>query len=119
MQKRHRNLPRVRQGLPLLLASEAVTIHNKVTPEQYNKTISGKSSAGNRLFDSKGQANRALLNMRTSYNPRKLALNIKDYFADNPDAREVLIFKGKREISVTKGMINSEFIQAFMRIYYK
>lgn len=83
------------------------------------KTISGKSSAGNRLFDSKGQANRALLNMRTSYNPRKLALNIKDYFADNPDAREVLIFKGKREISVTRDMLNKYFVQDFMKEYNK
>ena len=83
------------------------------------KTISGKSSAGNRLFDSKEQANRALLNMKTSYNPRKLAQNIKDYFADNPEAREVLIFKGKREISITRDMINKYFVKDFMKEYGK
>ena len=83
------------------------------------KTISGKNSADNRLFDSKGQANRVLLNMRTSYNPRILAKNIKEYFADNPEAREVLIFKGKREISITRDMINKYFVQDFMKEYIK
>lgn len=50
---------------------------------------------------------------------RRLAQEIKAYFEANPEAKEVLIFKGKREMSVTKGMINSGFIQAFMRIFYK
>ena len=83
------------------------------------KTISGKSSAGNRLLESKGQANRALLNMNTTYNPRKLAQDIKDYFEDNPEAIEVLIFKGKREISITRNMVNKYFIKDFMKEYGK
>ncbi len=83
------------------------------------KTVSGKSSAGNRLLDSKGQANRALLNMNTSYNPRKLAQDIKDYFADNPEAIEVLIFKGKREISIKRDFIDSHFVKYFMKEYGK
>ena len=57
--------------------------------------------------------------MKTSYNPRILAKNIQEYFADNPDAREVLIFKGKREISVTRDMLNKYFVQDFMKEYNK
>ena len=83
------------------------------------KTISGKSSASNRMFDSEGQANRVILNMSTSYNSRKLGEDIKSYFVNNPEAREVLIFKRNREISITKGMINKNFIKVFMRIYNK
>ena len=83
------------------------------------KTISGENSVGNRMKESIGQTNRVLLNMATTYEPRILAKEIKAYFEANPEAKEVLIFKGKREISVTKGMINSGFIQAFMRIFYK
>lgn len=83
------------------------------------KTIFGKSSAGNRLAGSKGQANRALLNMDSPYSPRKLAQDIKDYFANNPEAVEVLIFKGKREICIKRDMVDNHFIKYFMREYGK
>lgn len=83
------------------------------------KTISGKSSAGNRLGDSIGQANRVLLNMATSYNPRRLAQDIMDYFESNPEAKEVLIFKGKKEISITRYLIDRHFVKYFMKEYGK
>ena len=83
------------------------------------KTISGENSVGNRLEGSIGQANRVLLNMATTYNPRRLAQDIKDYFEANPDAREVVIFKGKREIFITRDMINKYFIKDFMKEYGK
>lgn len=37
----------------------------------------------------------------------------------NPDAREVAIFKGKREISVTRETVKNDFIKAFMKLYGK
>lgn len=83
------------------------------------KTISGDNSVGNRLKESIGQTNRVLLNMATTYNPRILAQDIKDYFTDNPDAREVLIFKGKREISITNDLIKKNFIKFFLKVYGK
>ena len=57
--------------------------------------------------------------MATTYNPRRLAQDIKDYFEANPDAREVVIFKGKREISITRDLIDSSFVKHFMKEYGK
>ena len=41
---------------------------------------------------------------------------IKHYF-DNPESAEVIIFKGKMEISVKRGDINSKFIIGFIKQY--
>ena len=40
--------------------------------------------------------------MMVDYNTRLLAANIKKYFEVNPEAIEVLIFKGKKIISIDK-----------------
>ena len=66
------------------------------------KTISGKTSLGNRLVESVDQTNRVLVNVCTNYNPRLMAIQIKNYFDANPLAVEVLIYKGKKAISVTR-----------------
>lgn len=60
------------------------------------KSVEGQNSVGARLSASVGQANRAVLNMTTTYNPRKLGMAIKHYFEESPEAIEVIIFKGKR-----------------------
>jgi hypothetical protein len=60
------------------------------------KTISGTSSVGNRLQESIGQTNRVLLNITTEYNPIALARHIRRYFEKNPQAVEVLVYKGKK-----------------------
>jgi len=83
------------------------------------KTISGDSSVSNRLEESIGQTNRVLLNMATKYNPRRLAQDIKDYFNANPDAKEALIFKGKREITITRDLIDNHFVRYFIKVYGK
>lgn len=84
------------------------------------KTIHGKSSAGNRLLESIGQSNRVLLNMNTDYNARLLASDIKSYFASNKQAIEVLIYKGKKSISVTRNLIdNTKFYRQFRKNYEK
>ena len=84
------------------------------------KTISGKTSLSNRLMESIGQTNRTLLNVRTQYDPRLMAKQIMKYFYDNPNALEVLIFKGRKMISVFRRLTNSpDFYVTFRRQYEK
>lgn len=83
------------------------------------KTIQGKHSVGNRLAESVGQTNRVLLNMATNYDARLLAKEIKHYFEGNKSAQEVLIFKGKKRISVQRSLIEASpnFIVQFVKEY--
>ena len=82
------------------------------------KTIHGRSSAGNRLFESIGQTNHVLLNMNTRYNGGRLATEIRTYFQLNPRACEVLIFKGKRVLTVKrKFALQKTFIIDFRKRY--
>ena len=84
------------------------------------KTITGKNSVDNRLSESIGQTNRVLLHMTADYNPGTLARSIKRYFELNPYAREVLVYKGKKEISVTKKSLeDTNFFRTFIRRYAK
>lgn len=84
------------------------------------KTISGKTSLENRLKESIGQSNHVLLNVCTTYNARLMAIQIKNYFIANPDALEVLIYKGKKAISVTRRFVeNPLFMILFRRKYEK
>jgi hypothetical protein len=84
------------------------------------KTITGKNSVDNRLSESIGQTNRVLLHMTADYNPGALARSIKRYFELNPYAREVLVYKGKKQISVTrKSLEDTNFFRTFIRRYAK
>ena len=84
------------------------------------KTIQGKASIINRLAESIGQTNHVLLNMATTYNGRLLATQIKRYFELNPQASEVLIFKGGQAISVKRGYaLDKLFVLSFSRKYGK
>ena len=84
------------------------------------KTITGKNSVGNRLSESIGQTNRVLLHMTADYNPSTLARSIKRYFELNPYACEVIVYKGKKEISVTrKSLDDVNFFRTFIRRYAK
>ena len=84
------------------------------------KTIQGKASIINRLAESIGQTNHVLLNMATTYNGRLLATQIKHYFELNPQASEVLIFKGGQAISVKRGYaLDKLFVLSFSRKYGK
>jgi len=84
------------------------------------KTIIGKNSAINRLRESIGQANRVLLNMRSNYKAKVLALDIQTYFETSPDALEVLVFKGKKNISIKRNMAMSrQFLSTFRKLYEK
>ena len=84
------------------------------------KTIMGKASVSNRLFESIGQTNRVLLNMAVDYNPVALARNIKTYFEKNPNAIEVMVFKGHKYISVLReDAENRTFHKIFIAKYIK
>ena len=81
------------------------------------KTISGNNSVDNRSVD---QTNRVLLNMAVDYNPSALARSIKHYFESNQNAYEVLIFKGKKQLSITrKSLEDTNFFRSFIRRFIK
>jgi hypothetical protein len=83
------------------------------------KNISGRNIVHTRLKESIAQANRALLNM-PQYNTRKLVHDIRKYFVKQPDAIEVLIFKGKSEISVSRRFaLSTRFYFEFKKMFEK
>ena len=82
------------------------------------KTVYGKGSVGTQLLDSIGQSNRILLNITSDYNARLLAADIKTYFEVNRKAIEVLLFKGKKAISVNRYATQSpKFYRQFRKKY--
>ncbi len=84
------------------------------------KTISGRSSVSHRLEVSYGQSVRVLLNLTVDYNQSCLARCIKHYFEHSQNALEVLVFKGKKSISVSREMSQSKsFFSLFLKKYSK
>ena len=84
------------------------------------KTIHGKSSVMNRLYESVGQTNHVLLNMIINYRAISLASCIKKYFEINPNAIEILVFKGNKEILVKRSSTESkDFFKTFAKRYNK
>ncbi len=84
------------------------------------KTVYGKSSIGQSLIDSIGQCNRILLNIQSDYNTRLLISDIKKCFEVNPSGVEVLIFKGRKRISIDKFVLNHpSFYRLFKKRYEK
>ncbi len=82
------------------------------------KTAFGKASIGQNLLDSIGQCNRVLINMTTGYKTRSLAFAIKKYFEVNSKAVEVLIFKGRKRISIDRFIAtNDDFFSIFKKSY--
>ena len=54
----------------------------------------------------------------TDYNTRSLAFAINQYFVINDKAIEVLVFKGRKLISVNRSMATKpDFLQTFKRLY--
>ena len=84
------------------------------------KTISGKNYVGNRLKESIGQTNSVLLNIVCDYNVRNLTLEIRRYFESTTDAFEVLIFTGRKEISIKRNIATSKgFLKMLMKSFRK
>ena len=84
------------------------------------KTIHGKTIVGSRLIESIGQTNRVILNMTTEYNTRLMAADVRMYFETNYEALEVLIFKGKKMISIERfDALHPSFYRLFKKRYEK
>ena len=84
------------------------------------KTISGKNSVGNRLKDSIGQTNCVLLHLVCDYNVRNLTQEIKRYFEMSSEVSEVLIFIGKKEISIRRNIATSKgFLKMMINCFRK
>lgn len=84
------------------------------------KSISGKSSVGNRLMESIGQTNHVILNMLTDYDARQLAKDVQAYFEANREAREVMIMKGNKILSVSRRFVEGkDFVKMFMKRYLR
>jgi len=94
---------------------------NKGVYKMYDlKTIYGKSSVMNRLLESIGQTTRVLLNMATDYRAISLASSIKRFFEVNPNAMEVLVFKGNKSILIKRSSTESHgYFKAFSKRYNK
>ena len=83
-------------------------------------SISGKSSVGNRLMESIGQTNHVILNMLTDYDARQLAKDVQAYFEANREAREVMIMKGNKTLSVSRRFVEGkDFVKMFMKRYLR
>lgn len=84
------------------------------------KTIIGKNSVGNRLKESIGQTNSVLLNLKCSYGIRNVTDEIKHFFEISPDAVEVLIYFGNKEISIKRNLASSKgFLKMMMNRFRK
>ena len=83
------------------------------------KTIMGQASVENRLVESINQTNRVLINVCSSYNSRLMAIQIRNYFNLNPYALEVLVYKGKKTISVTRRFVENPFYMILFRKKYE
>ena len=58
--------------------------------------------------------------MATDYEPRQLAKDVQYYFESNKDAREVLILKGNKFLSVSRQFVEGRYyIKMFMKRYLK
>ena len=83
------------------------------------KTIIGKGSIGSRLTDSVGQTNRVILNIKSQYDPKAMAYEIRTFFERNKDALEIKVLKGHKELSVSRGDIAKNFDKSFIKRYNK
>ena len=84
------------------------------------KTITGRDSVSYQLYDSIGQSNRVLIHLTVNYKASLLALSVKHYFEQNKEALEVLIFKGRKVISVSRELSESKlFYGLFMKKFFK
>lgn len=106
---------------PSLTKTPDFIFERKGTYRPYElKTITGRNSVSSRLDDSIGQSNRVLIHLTTDYKASLLALSVKRYFEQNKDAIEVLIFKGRKSISVSRELSESKsFYGLFMKSYFK
>ncbi len=84
------------------------------------KTIVGRGSIGSRLVESAGQAHRVILNIKSQYDPKTMAKELRTYFERNENALEVKVLKGNKEIPVIRrDTMKKDFDRNFVRRYKK
>ena len=83
------------------------------------KTIVGKGSIGSRLEESTGQAHRVILNIKSQYDPKDIAYEIRTYFERHKEAREVIVLKGNKALFVSPKMTSKTFDKDFVKRYNK
>lgn len=82
------------------------------------KTVFGKGSVGTNLLDSIGQCNSILINMQSVYSTRSLGIDLKNYFEANPRAIEVMIFKGRKRLVISRYLASKNtFLRLFKKLY--
>lgn len=83
------------------------------------KTITGKTSVGNRLKESIGQSQRVILSINADINPRILASDITNFF-EQSDAKEVMIFKGGKNLVINREYaLSRDFMVRFRKAFTK
>ena len=83
------------------------------------KTITGKTSVGNRLKESIGQSQRVILSINTDINPRILASDITTFF-EQSDAKEVMIYKGGKMLVINREYaLSRDFMVRFRKAFIK
>ena len=71
-------------------------------------------------MESIGQTNHVILNMLTDYGARQLAIDVKSYFEASHEAREVMIMKGNKTLSVSRSFVESrDYVKMFMKRYLR
>ena len=83
------------------------------------KTIIGKGSIGSRLEESADQAHRVILNIKSRYDPKDIAYEVRTYFERNKEAREIIVLKGNKALLASPKMISKTFDKNFVKRYYK
>ena len=61
-----------------------------------------------------------VFNVRSNYDARQMGIDIKGYYEAFVDAREVIVLKGKKMISIKRNMaLSKQFPMKFRRMYEK
>lgn len=91
-----------------IVSADLILVKNKKYVLYELKTILGKNSVGNRLFDSTLQSENVMLNIKSKISVRFVYESILEYFNKFKLAKEVLIFKGNKEFVITKSKIKQK-----------
>ncbi|MDD1539412.1 hypothetical protein [Riemerella anatipestifer] len=72
------------------------------------KTINGKSTIKQRLIEASTQSDRAILDIVGTKDTNEIYGNIKWFFENNDNVKEIIMFKGSRLISLTRRHLGSK-----------
>lgn len=84
------------------------------------KRVQSINSLEQDLVKSQGQTNRVVIKMNRTGNPRIIIKSIRKYFEQVTEAQEVLIFQGKRPISIERNFFErnkKSYIKDFLKLW--